>query len=108
MAEAARRKHGDGHERTLPVGVALHVFRARIFGDVELLPARHAIEDRPRLLDADEIEIDAVGLDLAGIDRLHAVVQSGRKRQLQIGHWWFFLQSPSDGGWLPCGSWPGK
>src|SRR5215475_8934545 len=87
VAEAARGKHRDGHERTLLVGVALNVFRARIFGDVELLPARHAVEDRARLLDADEVEIDAVDRDFPGIDRLHAIIERGRKRKLQLGHW---------------------
>src|SRR5262245_18663928 len=87
VAEAARGKHRDGHERTLLVGVALDVFGARILGDVELLAARHAIKDRTRLLDADEVEIDAVDRDLAGIDRLHAVIERGRKRKLQLGHW---------------------
>jgi hypothetical protein len=86
MAEAARGKHGDRHERALLVGVALDIFGARIFRDIEFLPARHAVENGPRLLDADEIKIDALGLHLAGIDRLHAVIERGRKRQLQIGH----------------------
>jgi hypothetical protein len=82
VAEGARREHRDGDEVALLVGVALDVFGARILGDVELLAARHAVEDRTRLLDADEVEVDAVGLHLAGVDRLHAVVQSGRKRKL--------------------------
>src|SRR6185295_3927275 len=86
VAEAARRKHRDRDERAFLVGVALDVFGARIFGDVELLPARHAGEDRARLLDADEIEIDAVDRNLTGIDRLHAVIERGRKRKLQLGH----------------------
>ena len=87
VPEAARGEHRDGDEIALLVGVALDVFGARILRDVELLAARHAVEDRARLLDADEVEIDAVRLHLAGVDRLHAVVQRGRKRKLQIGHW---------------------
>ena len=78
---------GNGDERALLVGVALDVFGARIFRDVELLAARHAVEDRARLLDADEVEVDAVDRHFAGIDRLHAVVERGRKRELQLGHW---------------------
>src|SRR3954469_12547280 len=56
VTEAARGEYRDRDERAFLVGVALHVFRAGIFGDVELLAARHAVEDRARLLDADEIE----------------------------------------------------
>ena len=65
---------------------ALHEFRAGIFRDVEFLAAGHAIEDRPRLIDGDEIEIDAVRLHLAGIERLHPIVERASKRQLQLGH----------------------
>ena len=100
MAEAARRKHRDRNEGALLVGVALDVFGARILGDIEFLAARHAVEDGPGLLDTDEIEIDPVRLHLAGIDRLHAVIESGRKRQLQIGHWCGFPRSLRDAGWV--------
>src|SRR5262249_44482823 len=42
---------------------------------------------RSRLLDANEVEVDAVDRNLAGVDRLHAVIERGRKRKLQLGHW---------------------
>ena len=71
---------------TLLVGEPLDEFRAGIFGDIELLAARHAVEDRPRLIDGDEIEIDAVGLDFTGIERLHPVVEPAGERKLQLGH----------------------
>ena len=86
VAERARGKHRNRDERTLLVGETLDEFRAGILGDVELLARRHAVEDRPRLIDGDEIEIDAVGLDLAGIERLHPVVEPARERKLQLGH----------------------
>ena len=86
VAEGARGKHRDGDERALLVGEALHELGAGIFRDVEFLAGRHAVEDRPRLVDGDEIEVDAVGLHFAGVERLHAVVESGRKRKLQLGH----------------------
>ena len=85
-AERDRGKHRDGDERALPVGEALGEFRTRIFGDVELLAAGHAVENRARLIDGDEIEIDAVGPDLAGVERLHPVVEGARERKLQLGH----------------------
>src|SRR5882757_1647939 len=71
-------------------GEALDEFRARKLGDVELLAGRHPIEDRPGLVDGDEIEINAVDLDLAGVERLHTVIKPARERKLQLGHLLFF------------------
>ena len=70
----------------LPAGKALHELRAGELGDVEFLAARHAIENGPRLIDGDEVEIDALDLDLAGIERLHAIIEPARKGKLQFGH----------------------
>src|SRR5207244_13216915 len=78
--------HRNYDDRTLLVGEALPQCQAGKFGDVDLLAARHAVEDRARLIDGDEIEIDAFDLDLAGIERLHAVVEPARERKLQLGH----------------------
>src|SRR5262249_5277712 len=64
---------------------------ARKFGNVELLAPSHAVEDRPRLVNGDEIEIDALDLHLPGIERLHAAVEAARKRKLQLCH---LLPSP--------------
>ena len=85
-AEGDRGEHRDGDERALVAGKSLREFGRRIFGDVEFLAAGHAVENRPRLIDGDEIEIDAVGLHLARIERLHPVVEAARKRKLQLGH----------------------
>src|SRR6266478_3884551 len=86
VAKRPRRKHRNGDERALLAGKALHEFRARKLGDIEFLAARHPVEDRSRLVDGDEIEVDAFGLDLAGVKRLHAVVEPARERKLQLGH----------------------
>jgi hypothetical protein len=86
MAERARRKNRKRDERALLIGETLDEFRAGIFRNIELLAARHAVEDRPRLIDGNEIELDAVRPDLAGIERLHAVVEPARERKLQLGH----------------------
>src|SRR5262252_3796529 len=91
MAMKPWRNAREGDEWTLLVGKALDELRAGIFSDVELLAARHPVEDRPRLVDGDEIEIDAIGLDLAGVKRLHTVVQPACERKLQLGH---FIVSP--------------
>ena len=37
---------------------------------------------RPRLIDLDEVQIDAVGLHLAGIEREHPVIERARERKL--------------------------
>jgi len=81
-----RWEHRDSHERAIAVGEALDEFGTGIFGDIELLSARHSIEDRPRLIDGDEVEIDAVRFHLAGIKRKHPVIERAGKRKLQLGH----------------------
>src|SRR5215469_10729907 len=58
-------------------------------GEIELLTPRHPSEDRPRLIDGDEIKIDTRGLHLPGIKREHPVVEPAGKRKLQPGHCWF-------------------
>src|SRR5262249_52083353 len=84
--EGDRGKNRNGDERALAIDKALDELGRRIFGNVEFLAARHAIEDRPRLIDGDEIEIDAVGLHLAGMEREHPVIEPAGKRQLEPGH----------------------
>src|ERR1700693_3823985 len=85
--ERDRGEHRDGDERALLAGEALGEFGAGILRYVKFLAARHAVENRPRLIDGDEIEIDAIGLDLARIERLHPIVEPARERKLQLGHW---------------------
>ena len=70
-------KAAAGHfaKANVSPGEALHEFGRRILGNVEFLPPRHAIEDGARLLDRHEVEVDAVGLNLARVERLHAVVK---------------------------------
>jgi hypothetical protein len=86
VAERARGEDRDRDERALLVGEALDELGAGVFGDVEFEAARHAVEDRPRLLDRDEIELDARGLNLAGVERLHAVIERAGKTQAQLRH----------------------
>jgi hypothetical protein len=85
-AEGDRRENRDGDERALIAGEALGKLGKRIFCDVEFLTARHAVKDRARLIDGDEVEVDAVGLHLARVERLHPVVEAARKRKLQLRH----------------------
>jgi hypothetical protein len=55
VTEGARGKDGERDERALLGGVALYELGARVLGDVELAAARHAVEDRARQLDRDEV-----------------------------------------------------
>src|ERR1700683_3702245 len=85
-AESDRGKYRYSDERAFVASESLREFGRRIFGDVEFLAAGHAVEDRARLIDGDEIEVDAIGLNLARIERLHPIVEAARKRKLQLRH----------------------
>ena len=53
-------------------------------GRLELLDllaqAPHTVEDLARVVEHDEIEIDAGWLDVAGIKTVHAIVEAARQR----------------------------
>src|SRR3977135_2681895 len=51
-----------------------------------LHPRRQPTGGGPWLVDGNEVEIDAVDLDLAGVERLHSVIKPARERKLQIRH----------------------
>jgi hypothetical protein len=75
VAEHFRREHGDRHERAIAVAHSRDVVRAGHLARVELLLGHRRIEELPReILDA-EREIDAFWLHVAGVKRLHAIVQ---------------------------------
>src|SRR5262249_41008371 len=84
MAEDARGKHQQRHERTSSAGKATDEFGAGEFGGVEFLAAAHAIEDVARLLDRDEVEIDVLDRHISRAERLGAVVETAGK--CQSGH----------------------
>ena len=86
MAEHARGKHRQRHERTVAGGEAGDEFRARHLRGIELLRARHAVENLARAVDGEEVEIDALGLHLLGVERQHAVVEAAGEGDLDVGH----------------------
>src|SRR5204862_3496477 len=59
---------------------------ARHFRGIEFLRGLHPVEDFARMVDGEIIEIDAVGLHLAGVERQRAVVESAGKRDRNGGH----------------------
>jgi hypothetical protein len=48
--------------------------------------AAHAIEDFARRLDGQEIEVDALDPDVAGAQRIGAIVNAAGERQSQARH----------------------
>src|SRR5262249_53862992 len=46
----------------------------------------HAIEDLPWIVDGEEVQLDALGLRLAGIERQHAIVEAAGEGNGQLGH----------------------
>src|SRR6516165_2291608 len=106
VAEGSRGKDRNSNERTLPIREALDELRARKFGHVEFFAACHTIENGAWLIDGDEIQIDALDLHLAGVERLHAVVEPAGKRKLHIGHG--FPRSAGARSWCSMGlAWAG-
>src|ERR1700722_6388605 len=56
-----RGEHRQRYERAIAGSVAADIFRARHFRSVELTLADHAVEQLARIVDRDEIEVDAFG-----------------------------------------------
>src|SRR5262245_36185849 len=46
----------------------------------------HAVENLPRLVDGEKVEIDTFGFDFAGIERRHAVIEAAGERDRNFGH----------------------
>src|ERR1700676_4763562 len=82
-----RGEHRQRHERAIAGGEAADIFGARHFRSIELELADHAVEQLARIVDIDEIEIDAFGLDLAGTQRDHAVVKTAGEGHRKLGQW---------------------
>jgi len=61
-------------------------FRARHLAGVELEIDQHPVEDLARMVDRQEIEIDAVRLHVAGVECKHAVIEAAGERDWNSGH----------------------
>src|SRR6266566_3350889 len=46
----------------------------------------HAVENLPRFVDDEKVEIDTFGFDLAGIERRHTVIEAAGERHRNFGH----------------------
>src|SRR4051794_24915454 len=61
-------------------------FRARHLAGVEFEIDQHPVEDFARMVDRKEIEVDAVRLHVAGVEREHAVIEPTGERDRNSGH----------------------
>jgi len=86
VAEHPRRKRRQRRERQLLGGEAADIFGTRHLAGVELQPIGHAVENFARIVHHQEIEIDALRLNVAGVEGEHAVVEAAGERDRQIGH----------------------
>ena len=86
VPEHPRGEHRNGDERALSGDEARDVFGAGEFRGVEFQSRRHAVENVARVVVDQEVEIDALDLHLAGVERQHAVVEPAGESQRQLGH----------------------
>src|SRR5207302_6770090 len=103
--DEAVTKHPRGedrqrHERTISGGETADIFGARHFRSIEFELADHPVKQLARIVDVDEIEIDAFGLDFTGTKRDHAVIKAAGNRHRKLGQ----LKSPR---WVKYGFMPG-
>ena len=76
VPEQAGGKDRDGDERVMAGPEPADEFRARHFGRIEFELAAHAVENVAWFVIGQELEIDAAGLNLAGIEAQHAVIKT--------------------------------
>src|SRR5262249_57908365 len=67
-------------------GEAAEDLGARHFAGVELEIFPHAVENLPRFVDGEKVEVDTFGFDLAGVERRHTVIETAGERHRNFGH----------------------
>jgi hypothetical protein len=91
VPEHARRKDRNRDERALPGHKPRHIFGGRHLGRVEAIARGDPIEQRARIMHRDVVEVDALGLDLAGRECGHPVVEAAAEAHPDIGHCGFLV-----------------
>src|SRR5262249_24770105 len=86
MAEDAGRKHRQRDHLVAARGQPAEDLGARHFAGIEIEIFSHAVENLPRLVDGEKVEIDTFGFDFAGIERRHAVIEAAGERDRNFGH----------------------
>src|SRR5215467_9478396 len=86
MAEDAGRKHRQCNHLVAAGGEPAEDLGARHFAGIEIEIFPHAVENLPRLVDGEKVEIDTFGFDFAGIERRHAVIEAAGERDRNFGH----------------------
>lgn len=84
MAEGSGGENGDGNEVSLASRIAARVIGKRHLRGVKLVATHHTVEDIARMVDRDEVEIDAFRADLVRVESGHTVVEPAGK-----GHAYF-------------------
>src|SRR5215468_4254672 len=86
VAEDARGEYRDRHHRAVGPHRMADIFRARHLAGVELEIGQHPVEDLAGVVDGEEIEVDAVRLHIAGVEREHAVIEPAGERDWNSRH----------------------
>jgi hypothetical protein len=96
VPEDARGEDRQRHHLAAAGGVAADDLGARHLAGVEFEILPHAVEDLAGIIDGDKVEVDALGLHLAGIEREHAVIEAAGEGQRNFCH---RVSRASDPGW---------
>jgi hypothetical protein len=86
VAKHARRKHRQRDERAIAAPRQADELGRRELGNVELLPAHHAVENLAARSERDAIELDPCGDHLALADGVRPVVAAAGEGQRETGH----------------------
>ena len=84
VAEAAVQEHRDGRDVVAPVRFLHDVVAAVELVDVGGAALGDAVVDRAGAGEARDRELDALGLDLAFLERAHDLVGAGQHRELEL------------------------
>ena len=93
VAKHPRGEHRQRDERQLFRGIAADELGARHLAGVEFQPVGHAVENLARIVHDEEIQIDALGFDVAGLEREHAIVEAAGEGDRQRSHEGTFRKS---------------
>src|SRR5207249_3686485 len=86
VAEHARCEHRQ-RDQLAPAGrEARDELGRRELAEIELEPCAHPIEDHAWIVFDQEIQIDPLNSDLAGVERQHPVIEAASKSQRYLGH----------------------
>ena len=86
VAKDARGKDRQRHERTVAAAHQADEFGRRKLGDVEFVPAHHAVENLAARPQRDAIEVDSLGNDIPFPNGFHPIVAAAGEAQGKAWH----------------------